>query len=43
MVEHLKIPFMIGAGSGAGNIIPVALSLALIFFFWIGGSPWTRI
>ena len=25
------------------NIIPVALSLALIFFFWIGGSPWTRI
>ena len=26
----------------AANIIPVALSLALIFFFWIGGSPWTR-
>jgi len=26
----------------AANIIPVALSLALIYFFWIGGSPWTR-
>jgi hypothetical protein len=25
------------------NLIPVALSIALIYFFWMGGRPWTPI
>jgi hypothetical protein len=25
------------------NLIPVSLSIALIYFFWMGGKPWTPI